>query len=119
MPRLADWWFRLKAVLRPATMERELDQELSFHLEMEARKLTDQGMPLDAAAREAVRRLGGSARSRDLVRDSWGTGAFRDAVMDVRHALRQFRRRPGFSAMGIGALGIGISATLELFGFIN
>lgn len=119
MPRLADWWFRLKAVLRPATMERELDQELSFHLEMEARKLTDQGMPLDAAAREAVRRLGGSARSRDLVRDSWGTGAFRDAVMDVRHALRQFRRRPGFSAMGIGALGIGIAATLGLFGVIQ
>ncbi|MEZ4456730.1 MAG: ABC transporter permease [Gemmatimonadales bacterium] len=119
MPRLADWWFRLRAVFRPNRMERELDEEFAFHLDMERDKLIRQGLEPEAARREALRRLGGSVRPRQEVRDSWGLGLLRDAATDVRHALRQFRRRPGFSLLGIGTLGLGLGATIGLYGVVR
>ncbi len=119
MPRLTDIWFRIRAALRPDVMERDLDEEFAFHKEMETTKLRSQGMSEDAAAREAERRLGGAVRPRQEVRDSWGIGVFRDALVDVRHALRQFKRRPAFSILGISTLGIGLAATIGLFGVIQ
>lgn len=119
MRMLTDFWFRVRAALRPASMERQLDEEFAFHLEMETRKLTNTGMTPEEAAREATRRFGGTVRPRQMARDSWGTGVFRDAVVDVRHAVRQFRRRPVYSALGILTLGIGLAATIALFGVIQ
>lgn len=119
MRLLTDLWFRVRAALRPASMERQLDEEFAFHLEMEARKLTQAGMPPNEAAREAERRFGGPVRPRQMARDSWGTGLFRDAVTDVRHAFRQFRRRPMHSALGLLTLGLGLAATIGLFGVIR
>lgn len=116
---LGDLWFRLRAALRPGTMERLLDEEFAFHHQMETEKLIQGGYSPEDAAREALRRFGGDVRPRQLARDAWGTGVFRDAVVDVRHAVRQFRRRPAFSALGIATLGIGLAATIGLFGVIQ
>lgn len=119
MPKLADLWFRLRALVRPGAMERELDQEFAFHLEMETEKLIRQGVEPAAAVAEARRRFGGSVQARQGVRDSWGVGMIRDGATDVRHALRQFRRRPAYSALGILTLALGLGATLGLFGVVR
>lgn len=119
LQRLTDLWFRVKAALRPHAMERQLDEEFAFHHEMETHKLIRAGMTPADASREAMRRFGGEVRPRQLARDSWGTGLVRDAAVDVRHALRQFRRRPAFSVLGIVTLGIGLAATIGLFGVIQ
>ena len=111
--------FRLRAISRPAAMERELDQEFAFHLEMETEKLVKQGMDPVAAADLARRRFDGAVRPRQLARDSWGTGWVRDFGTDVRHAVRQFRRRPAFSALGVLTLALGLGATIGLYGVVR
>lgn len=119
MFRLGDLWFRLKAIFTARRMERELDEEFEFHLAMEAEKLMSQGWSAEAAAAEARRRFDGVTRPRQMARDSWGIGWVRDLATDIRHAFRQFRRRPGYSALGIGTLALGLGATVGLFGVIR
>lgn len=53
MRRLRDLWYRLMALVRPGTMEREMSEEFAFHVEMETRKLEQSGMPSAEAARVA------------------------------------------------------------------
>lgn len=76
------------------------------------RSLRDRWFRLKSARRsdDGQRQLGSESR---------GTGVFADAVVDVRHALRQFRRRPAFSILGILTLGAGLGATIALFGVIQ
>jgi predicted permease len=116
---LRDLLFRLRALLRPRAMERELREEFAHHLELETRKLIAQGLAPEAAAREAALRFGGQAAERERARDSWGISWLRDGLADVRHAFRQMRRRPGFSALGILTLGLGLGATIGLSGVVR
>jgi predicted permease len=111
--------FRLRALVRPRTVERELHEEFAFHLEMETRKLVTQGRSPGDAAREAGLRFGGQVAERERARDSWGIGVIRDFGADLRHALRQFRRRPAFSALGILTLALGLGATVGLSGVVR
>jgi putative ABC transport system permease protein len=118
MRALADLWFRLKALLTPGRMERELAEELAFHREMEQRKLEASGMAPGTAAREARRRFGSEVRERERVREAWGTGLIRDLTADLRFALRQMRRRPAFTVMAVVTLALGIGGTVALFGVV-
>ncbi|HEU5219008.1 MAG TPA: ABC transporter permease, partial [Gemmatimonadales bacterium] len=111
--------FRLRAVLFPRAMERELRDEFAFHLDMETRKLIAQGMTPAAAAREAHSRFGGQAAERERTRDSWGIGVLRDFLADLRHAVRQLRRKPGYSILGILTLALGLGATVGLSGVVR
>lgn len=119
MRGLTDLWFRIRALFRPGAMERDLDEELEFHVQMETERLIREGVPPEEAAREGRRRMDGAVRPRQVVRDAWGVGVVWDFLADVRHALRQFRRRPGFSLLGILTLGVGLGATIGLLGVIR
>ncbi len=114
-----DLWFRLRAALFARRLERELDREIDFHRTMQAEKLVEQGWSPAAAEQEARRRFDGDVRPRQEVRDAWGVGWLRDFGTDVRHALRQFRRRPGYSVLGILTLALGIGATVGLLGVVR
>jgi len=111
--------FRLRALLRPRTMERELREEFAFHLEMETRKLLAQGRSPAAAKREAQLQFGGQAAERERARDSWGIGLVRDFAADLRHTVRQLRRNPAFSLLGIVTLALGLGATVGLSGVVR
>jgi putative ABC transport system permease protein len=119
MRPLRDLLFRLRALFRPGTMERDLKDEFAFHLEMETRKLLSQGLAPEAAAREARLRFGGQAAERERARGSWGITLLRDFLADLRHAVRQLRRRPAFSFLGILTLALGIGATVGLSGVVR
>ncbi len=111
--------FRLHALLRPRTMEKELQDEFAFHLEMEARKLIAQGLSPATAAAQARRSFGGPVAEMERARDSWGINLIRDFLADLRHAFRQFRRKPAFSALGILTLALGLGATVGLSGVVR
>ncbi|HSE52207.1 MAG TPA: permease prefix domain 1-containing protein, partial [Gemmatimonadales bacterium] len=111
--------FRLRALLRPQTMEQELNEEFAFHVEMETRKLIAQGLSPAAAAHQARLHFGGQAAERERARDSWGITMLRDFMADLRHAFRQFRRKPAFSALGILTLALGLGATVGLTGVVR
>ena len=111
---LNDLVFRLRSLVRRTPMERELDDEIRFHLEMDARQLVDQGWTPAAAADEARRRFGMVGRETQRARDSWGVAGVLDVFGDLRVALRQLRRRPGYTLLGVGTLALGIGATVAL-----
>src|SRR5262245_30668377 len=118
MSRITDWTFRLRALLGRQSLESQVDQEFAFHVQMEAEKLQREGLSAADAASEARRRFGSETRERERARDAWGVGVGYELVADARHALRQMRRRPGFSVLAILTLGLGIGATTALFAVV-
>jgi predicted permease len=115
MRRFNDLAYRIRALLTPRRLERELAEELDYHLEREVEKLVRAGLAPDAAREQARRRLGSAARQRDQVRWSWGVGWVGDLLGDVRLVGRQIRRNPGFAAGAILTLGLGIGANTAIF----
>lgn len=118
MSRFTDWTFRLRALFGRGSLENQVDQEFAFHVRMEAEKLQREGWTAEAADAEARRRFGSETRARERARDSWGVRVGYEMAADVRHALRQMRRRPGFSVLAVATLGLGIGATTALFAVV-
>jgi putative ABC transport system permease protein len=117
--RINDLLFRIRTLLTLDAAERELKDEFAFHVAMERDKLIAQGMPEHQTDAEARRRFGGMTRESQRARDQWGIGVVRDLASDVRHAFRQFRRRPAFTIAGTLTLAIGIGATVSLFSVVR
>ena len=109
-----DLTLRLRALITHRRVERDLHDELSFHIEREAQKLVDRGMPPQAARAKARARFGSMTVAADQCRDARGTAFVNNTVRDVRFALRSFRRAPlaAFTIVATVALGLGIVAAL-------
>lgn len=114
MSTLTDWGFRVRALFRSRVMEAELAEEMTFHLEMETRKLVAAGWSTEAASAEARRRFGVVSREQQRARDAWGLVLVTDFVADLRMALRQLRRQPGYTLLAVVTLGLGLGATVAL-----
>ncbi len=114
------WWkraaFRMRAWFGRRRLDRELTEEVEFHLEKEAEKLRASGLSDEQARAEALRRFGGVDRYREQTHDAWGGDALAATLLDLRYALRQVRRRPTFAALTIGTLGLGIGVGTALLG---
>lgn len=109
---LRDWQLRARALFAPWRVERELDEELSFHIERETQKLTAQGMSIAEARAKALARFGPVPLAADECRDARGTAFVDNTVRDVLSALRGFRRAPlvAFTIVSTVALGLGLVA---------
>src|SRR5262245_44916909 len=109
-----DLKLRIRALITPARVERDLQDELSFHVELEARKLIDQGLHPDQAWAKARARFGSATVVADECRDERGTAFVDNTVRDVRFALRSFRRAPltAFTIVTTVAIGLGVVAAL-------
>jgi predicted permease len=109
-----DLKLRLRALITPSRVERDLEDELSFHIEREVQKLIDQGLPSDEARARAHARFGSTTVVADGCRDQRGTAFVDNVSRDVRFALRSFRRAPlaAFTVVATVAIGLGVVATL-------
>ena len=116
---IRDLRYRLRALFDRRAMERELHDELRFHLERETQKLIDRGVPADVAAREAALAFGGVNRIKDDVRDARGVAIVDSLRQDFGYAWRGLRSRPGFTAAVTIALAIGIGATGTMYSIVD
>ncbi len=109
---------RLRA-LRATAADRELTEEIRFHLDLETEKNLRLGMSPDEARRVAVAHFGGVQRVREEHRDVRRLQWIEDFIGDVRFALRSLRRTPGLAGAAIVTLALGIGANVAIFSAVN
>lgn len=116
---VSDVRYRLRAIFHRANVERELDDELRFHLERETEKQLRAGVSRGEAARRARLEFGGVERMKEDTRDSRGVHALETVLRDLRYAIRGLRTHPGFTLAVVATLALGIGANAAMFGLVD
>jgi predicted permease len=116
---LARLRLRLRTLLVRGRVERELEDEMAFHLHMEAEANRRAGLDAAAARQEARRDFGTLLAPREGCREAWGAGAADALLRDLRLAWRSLRRGPALAAVGMLSLALGIGANIAVFSLID
>ena len=119
MSRLAGWLYSLRSIVRRNGADRDMADEIAFHIDRQARKHETRGLSADDARAVALKEFGGTTRWREEARRARGSGILDLLEQDVRFALRGLRRDPAFAVMAVVTLALAIGANSAMFGIID
>src|SRR5881628_648056 len=97
----------------------DLDEEIQGHLRRAIRDRMERGETPEQAERAAQREFGNVGLVKEITREMWGWGSFDRIAQDTRYGLRLLRKNPGFTAVAVLSLAIGIGALTTVFALIN
>jgi putative ABC transport system permease protein len=117
--RWHELWLRVRSAFRAQELDRDLDDEMAFHLAMREQSLREDGVS-EAAARDAAKRqFGNTLRVKETLREQWRWGPLDRAWQDARFGFRLARRQRSFTAVVVLTLALGIGSTTAMFTIID